>query len=153
YDDQASFSPDGRQLVFVTTRAGGTADLWTMDLQTRKAKPLTSGPGGDYRPSWSPDGQWIAFASDRASDLPFAYGRWEHLQLADIYIVHPDGSGLKRLTQEGGFCGSPKWSGDGHHVIAYCMAGEQTLDNRRPVPEHPESTRIVAIDVKTRVVS
>ena len=56
YDDQAAFSPDGRQLVFVTSRAGGTADLWTLDLQTRRAKPLTSGPGGDFRPAWSPDG-------------------------------------------------------------------------------------------------
>src|SRR5262249_21571873 len=51
YDDQAAFSPDGTQLVFVTTRNGGTADLWTMDLRTRKAKALTSGPGGDFRPS------------------------------------------------------------------------------------------------------
>ena len=38
YDDQAAFSPDGKQLVFVTTRAGGTADLWTMDLQTRRGE-------------------------------------------------------------------------------------------------------------------
>ena len=56
YDDQAAFSPDGRQLVFVSTRGGGTADLWTLDLQTRRATALTSGPGGDFRPSWSPDG-------------------------------------------------------------------------------------------------
>jgi hypothetical protein len=98
YDDQAALSPDGKQLVFVSTRAGGTANLWTMDLQTRRARPLTSGPGGDFRPSWSPDGQWIAFASGRTSDLPFGHGRWEHLQLADLYVVHPDGSSLKHLT-------------------------------------------------------
>src|ERR1700722_16426475 len=30
FDDQASFSPDGSQIVFVTTRAGGTADLWIL---------------------------------------------------------------------------------------------------------------------------
>src|SRR6476659_5097723 len=53
YDDQAAFSPDGKQLVFVTTRNGGHAVLWTMDLATRHARPLTSGAGGDYRPSWS----------------------------------------------------------------------------------------------------
>src|SRR3989442_11120792 len=61
YDDQAAFSPDGQQIVFVTTRAGGTADLWILDLRTRKARPLTSGAGGDFRPAWSPDGKWIAF--------------------------------------------------------------------------------------------
>jgi len=149
YDDQAAFSPDGKQLVFVTTRAGGTADLWTMDLQTKEAKALTSGPGGDFRPSWSPDGQWIAFASDRASNLPFARGRWEHLQLVDLYLIHPDGSGLKRLTPHRDSCGSPKWTPDSTHLVAYCMTAEQTLDNRRAVPEHPEDTRIVSIDVGT----
>ena len=149
YDDQAAFSPDGRQLVFVSTRAGGTADLWTMDVQTRRAKALTSGAGGDFRPSWSPDGRWIAFSSDRVSNLPFAHGRWEHLQLADLFIVRPDGSGLKQLTPHGGFCGSPKWTADSRRIVAYCMTGEQTLDNRRAVPEHPEDTRIVAVDITT----
>ena len=149
YDDQAAFSPDGRQLVFVTTRGNGTADLWTMDLQTRRTKALTSGPGGDFRPSWSPDGRWIAFSSDRLSNLPFARGRWEHLHLVDLYIVHPDGSGLKQITEPGGFCGSPKWTADSRRVIAYCMTAEQTLDNRRAVPEHPEDTRIVTIDIES----
>jgi Tol biopolymer transport system component len=153
YDDQAAFSPDGSQLVFVSTRGNGTADLWTMDLRTRTAKPLTSGPGGDFRPAWSPDGRWIAFSSDRASNLPFAHGRWEHLHLVDLYIVHPDGTGLKRITPHGGFCGSPKWTSDSARVIAYCMTAEQTLDNRRPVPEHPEDTRIVAVDIKTGAMS
>ena len=92
--------------------APGNADLWTMDLQTRRAKTLTLGEGGDFRPAWSPDGQWIAFSSDRESNLPFAHGRWEHLHLVDLYIVHPDGTGLKRLTPHGEFCGSPKWSAD-----------------------------------------
>jgi TolB protein len=149
YDDQAAFAPDGRQLVFVTTRADGTADLWTLDLETRKPRPLTSGPGGDFRPAWSPDGRWIAFSSDRTSDMPFAHGRWEHLHVVDIYIVHPDGSGLKRITEPGGFCGSPKWTADSRRVLAYCMTAEQTLDNRRAAPEHPEDTRIVAIDITT----
>ena len=161
YDDQAAFSPDGKRLVFVTTRAGGTADLWTLDLQTRKAKALTSGPGGDFRPSWSPDGGWIAFSSDRGSTMPMGKGRWEHLQLADIYLVHPDGSGLKRITEHGNFCGSPKFSSDSRRLIAYCMDAEDTLEFRRPnpQPENPKDTRatidsrLVSIDITSGAVT
>jgi Tol biopolymer transport system component len=153
YDDQAAFSPDGKQLVFVTTRNGGTSDLWTIDLQTRRAKALTSGPGGDFRPSWSPDGKWIVFSSDRESNLPFAHGRWEHLHLVDLYVVRPDGSGQKRITEHGNFCGSPKWSTDSRRVLAYCMTAEQTLDDRRALPERSEDTRLVSIDVATGVAS
>jgi len=125
YDDQAAFSPDGSRIAFVTTRAGGRANLWTLDLRTGQATPLTSGEGGDFRPSWSPDGQWIAFSSDRGSPMDFAKGRWEHLHFVDIYLVRPDGSGLKRLSH-GDFCGSPKWSPDSASVVAYCMPAEDT---------------------------
>ena len=152
YDDQAAFSPDGRQLVFVSTRQGGLTRLWTMDLATRRAKAITKASGGDFRPSWSPDGSWIAFASARDSEMPFAYGRWERLQPADLFIVRPDGSGLKRVGEHGNFCGSPKWKSDSRHVIAYCMSAEQTLSNRRAIPEagpDGSDTRLVSFDVNT----
>ena len=69
--------------------------------------------------------------------------------VADLYIVRADGSGLKRLTTTGGFCGSPKWTADSRRVVAYCMTAEQTLDNRRAAPEHPEDTRIVSVDINS----
>jgi len=149
YDDQAAFSSDGKQLAFVTTRAGGRSTVWTLDLQTRRAKALTSGTGGDFRPSWSPDGKWIAFSSDRGSNMPFARGRWEPLQLVDLYVIHPDGTGLKRITEHGNFCGSPKFAADSRRVLAYCMEAAKTLENRRPAPQPGNDTRLVSIDIAT----
>ncbi len=148
FDDQAAFSPDGRQIVFVTSRAGGTADLWLLDVQTHHAKPLTSGAGGDFRPAWSPDGKWIAFSSDRGSGLPFAHGRWEALHVVDIYLIRPDGSGLKRITEHGNFCGSPKWSADSHRVVTYCLSAQETMPYRQTTIEGG-NTRLVSIDVAT----
>src|SRR5579864_1715599 len=146
YDDQAALSLNSKQLVFVSTRKSGTPALWILDMETRQVRALTSSPGRDYRPSWSPDGKWIAFASGRGRQAPFARGRWERLQLAEIYLVKPDGSGLKKITQTGNFCGSPKWTTDSKQVIAYCMTGEQTLANRTRNPEAGSDTRLVSID-------
>ena len=130
----------------------GRANLWILDVQTHKATPLTTGDGGDFRPAWSPDGQWIAFSSDRGSDLPTAKGRWERLHLVDIYIVHPDGSGLKRVTEHGNFCGTPKWLPDGKTLLADCMSAQDTWDFRvRPSAE--DTSQIFKVDVATGVTT
>jgi Tol biopolymer transport system component len=144
-DDQAAFSPDEARIVFVSTRAAGRANLWIFDVATHKATPLTSGHGGDFRPSWSPDGAWIAFSSDRDSDFPPAKGRWERLHLVDIYLIHPDGTGLKRISQHGGFCGTPKWTPDSKSVVTDCMSAQDTWDNR--FGEGAGDDKLVKIDI------
>ena len=147
FDDQAGFSPDGGKIVFVTTRAAGFANLWTLDLATHRAVSLTTGSGGDFRPAWSPDGKWIAFSSDRGSSLPPAKGRWERLQLLDIYLIRPDGSGLKRISDHGNFCGGPKWTSDSKNVVAYCMSAEEGWKYRSDAPQG--ETRLVKINIGT----
>ena len=147
FNDQAAFSPDGGKIVFVTTRAAGFANLWILDLDSHRAAALTTGSGGDFRPAWSPDGKWIAFSSDRGSSLPLAKGRWEHLQLVDIYLIRPDGSGLRRISDRGNFCGGPKWTSDSKNVIAYCMSAEETWKYRADAPQG--DTRLVKINIGT----
>jgi Tol biopolymer transport system component len=163
YDDQADFSPDGQKLVFVSTRADGTADLWIRDLRTNRETPLTSGLSGDFRPAWSPDGTSIAFSSDRGTTVMREGGGqwWVYLQLADIYTVHPDGSALKRLTNSGNFCGGPRWTRDSRHVIGYCLSGEETFAYRSASDASDDALRrmgrvplrgntsLVSIDVAT----
>jgi Tol biopolymer transport system component len=103
FDDQGTLSPDGRILAFVSTRDGGTANIWLLDTRTDREVNLTKNRAGNFRPSWSPDGKWIAFSSDRDAHQG-RYVRangasaWELMQTTAIYVVHPDGSGLKRLT-------------------------------------------------------
>ena len=148
YDDQAAFSPDEKRIVFVSTRTTGRASLWVLDIATHKATRLTrNADGGDFRPSWSPDGKWIAFSSDRGSSLPRAKGRWEILQLASIYLIHPDGSGLRRLTKSEGFCGSPKWTQDSKSVVAYCTSAQDTWNFRKP--SHGGEDQLVTINISS----
>ncbi|MBI3304368.1 MAG: PD40 domain-containing protein [Deltaproteobacteria bacterium] len=107
FDDAAAFSPDGKRLAFVSSRSG-QADIWMLELESGKTWNVTNSPGGDFRPTWSPDGQWIAFSSDRGTQ-----------DESDIYVIRPDGTGLRRLTDAPGWDGSPTWSPDGGRVAYY----------------------------------
>lgn len=147
YDDQASFSPDGRRIIFVSSRDGGRAHIWTLDLKTHATKRLTNGEWGDFRPSFSPDGKWVAFSSDRNTPYEAAKGHWEQAQFVDVYLMRPDGSGVKRLTMPGRFCGSPKWSADGQKLAIYCMEKLDSFINRPSFPSG--KSELFSLDVAT----
>jgi Tol biopolymer transport system component len=69
------WSPDGRRLAY--TKPGRTNALHILDLETRQSSALTEGEA----PSWSPDGEWIAF----------------HRGNASLHLIRPDGSDLRTL--------------------------------------------------------
>src|SRR5690348_9118347 len=97
YDDQGALSPDGKQLAFVSSRGTGSADIWVLDLQTKKTRNLTHAPGS-FRPSWSPDGKWIAFSSDRNTSVRRDGGRFEQSHAVSIYVMRADGTDVRRIT-------------------------------------------------------
>jgi TolB protein len=152
YDDQAALSPDGKQLAFVSSRGTGSADIWVLDLQTKKARNLTHAPGS-FRPSWSPDGKWIAFSSERNTPVRRDGDRFEQSQAASIYLMRADGTDVRRLTPAGKFAGSPKWSPDGERIVFYEMDIQDTFDAHRATPvSRPGKmvdSQIVSIDVAT----
>jgi TolB protein len=119
FEDQAVLSPDGRSLAFVSSRETGRAHIWLLDLASRRARMVTPNSGSDFRPAWSPDGKWLAFTSDRDSNAGHLPGRWERLQSVSIYVVHPDGSDLRRVTRGRGVAGSPRWSTDAKKIYYY----------------------------------
>ncbi len=147
YDDQGALSPDGKALAFVSTRGGGWANIWLQDLSSRRARPLTRGRHGHFRPNWSPGGRWIAFSSDQDTDPGRATPKWELLQLTAIYIVHPDGSGLRRITPLTEFSGSPKWSQNGKQIVFYQVPNIRFMHGQQPVLA--AVPQIVSVDIET----
>jgi hypothetical protein len=90
-----AFSPDGAKLAF-TSSEDGYNRLYTLDLTSGERTMLTRDSFG-YRPAWSPDGKWIAFMSNHID--------WND----DIYIIAPDGTGLRRLTTDRAVDDYPEW--------------------------------------------
>jgi len=101
-DYYPTWSPDGKQIVYVTG-AEGNGDIVRMTEDGDDTVNLTHHPGRDNFPAWSPDGRWIAFASDRD-------GNWS------IYLMHPDGSNLQRVTHEGDAL-EPAWFPDSGRLV------------------------------------
>jgi Tol biopolymer transport system component len=96
------WSPDGRYLALATT--GPQSDLYIVDIYHGKRWNITRDYATDQYPTWSPDGQRLAFYSTRSDGLHF-----------DVYLIDSDGSNLRRLTfSEGGY---PAWSPDGSQIV------------------------------------
>jgi Tol biopolymer transport system component len=158
-DDAAVLSPDGHTIAFVSTRSGYRANIWLLDVTTGRLKQLTGVgdvrgregmPDCYFRPSWSPDGKWIAFSSDRNTAWTGhdqGHG-WEHTQELAIYLIRPDGTGFRKVASRPGYCqGSPKWSPDGRRIVFYEMLVETTWRARRPNYYGKAASQIVSVDV------
>ena len=86
--------------VFYQARAGGNSHLWAYVPGDAAPVPLTTGAWNDRSPAISPDGEWLAFASDRD-------GAW------DLYLLRLRTLETVRLTDTPAFEGNPTWSPDG----------------------------------------
>jgi Tol biopolymer transport system component len=158
-DDAAVLSPDGSTIAFVSTRKGYRANIWLQDVASGRLKQLTGVgqvrgkdgmPDCYFRPSWSPDGKWIAFSSDRNTTWTGhdeGHG-WEHTQELSVYIIRPDGRGFRKVSSRPGYSqGSPKWSPDGKRIVFYEMLVEATWGARRPNYVGKAFSQIVSVDV------
>jgi len=98
-------------LVFESSHDGDW-EIYRMRPNGTQLRRLTISPGFDGSPEWSPDGQWIAFISERNRD-PDTY--WKRVDY-DIYQMRPDGSEQQRLTTTLGRVIDLAWSPDGQWI-------------------------------------
>ena len=114
-DSSPSWSPDGKRIAFESNRDGHfnmpgglpAYEIYVMDADGKNTRRLTNNRKSDWSPSWSPDGERIAFASDRKGD-DVNY---------EIYVMDADGKNQQRLTNNRGDDGAPSWSSDGKRIV------------------------------------
>jgi len=118
-----SLAPDEQSFVYLG-RSEPQQDIFTADRSGTPLHRLTDDVAQDIVPRWSPNGEWIAFLSDRS-------GKYE------IWKVRPDGSGLTQMTHEPDReVIAPVWSPDGGKLLYQIRnVNSYIIDAQRPGTE------------------
>ncbi|HXP10266.1 MAG TPA: hypothetical protein VN828_17310, partial [Acidobacteriaceae bacterium] len=106
FDGDARYSPDGKNIVFSSTRSG-QGNIWICSRDGSGLQQVTTLDSAGFTtgsPAWSPDGQWIAFDSRSPG------------QESSIFLVDPAGRHTRRLTGPGPSDIIPSWSRDAQWV-------------------------------------
>ena len=117
-------SPDGTRVIYEQTRTNWDAnafetDLWIADVGKRERHLLTT-TGHSCNPAeWSPDGKWIAFASDRPGALPKSPEKKRQL-----WIMPADGGEAQQLTKMEQGIGGFGWAPDSQRIAFSAEAPE-----------------------------
>ena len=107
-----SWSPDDKQILCMLQPRAGGSDLVLVDVNSGKRAPFLAGKTSDTNGQISPDGKWVAYASNETGD-------WE------IYVTtFPTPAGKWQVSHGGGT--EPRWRGDGNEIFYISPKGALT---------------------------
>jgi Tol biopolymer transport system component len=123
YDAEGTVSPDGKKIVFTSTRAGDL-DLYDMNLDGTQTRRLTNELGYDGGAFHSQDSQWIVYRASRPR-TPEEVRRYKELLSKDlvapakleIMLMRADGSQKRQLTSNGAANFAPYFHPNGRQII------------------------------------
>ena len=105
YDAECAYSPDGKRIVFTSTR-DGNPELYVMDRDGSSPVRITEKEGYDGGPFFSPDGRRIIFRADR-----------KKTDLLQIFVIDSDGRNERQLTNNRAVNWGPFWHPSGERII------------------------------------
>ena len=123
-DYNPTWSPDGKQIAFVSSRKQNSLNIWVMKADGTDQTRLTHGRTDNY-PDWSPDGKYIAYQHLRRDLFDDAHARVREKRYT-IRIMEATGRFVRTATREGSL--HPAWSPDSAR-IAFSW-GEQSKTNQ-----------------------
>ena len=123
YDAEATVSPDGKRVVFTSTR-DGDIELYTMNVDGGDVRRVTRRVGYDGGAFFSPDGQWLVWramypetAADSADYRRLLAERLVRPSRLELWVARADGSEARQVTRLGGANFAPYFHPDGRRII------------------------------------